>query len=369
MSKKKKAPLKSISFSIQEIDPMGQGVVKDQGKITFIAKTLPNETGKARLYKTKKGVSFAQLESLDVSSDERIEPECPHFAVCPGCHYLHTRYDKELEYKKQALGRLLRKLEIDSDKLDVVAAPQRLGYRNRIQLHYRHQYIGLIDGLTDEVIEIPECKIIRDELKPAMADLYVNKDWTKEHDGGGHCEIYLKDEKVSVQWDEDYAHGGFTQVNDEMNQELCHSVNEALMQEKAIAILDLFSGNGNLTNKYCYGRDVERVMVDFSTENTHKDFIRLDLFDDNCMRAFQAQCKQKNFDTIVLDPPRKGFPGLSKWVKKFKPKNLIYVSCNTATMARDLENLESKYTVERIVLMDLFPSTYHFETVAYLSFK
>lgn len=372
MNKKKQPSLKKIPFVIQELDPMGQGVAKDNGKITFIAKTLPGETGVARLYKTRKGVSFAQMEKLEVISNERIEPECPHYKNCPGCHYLHTDYEHEIAYKKQALEKLLRKLEIDSDKLRVVAAPQRLAYRNRMQLHYRHKYIGLIDSLNDEVMEIPECKLIREELMPAMAQLYADKSWSHENKGGGHCEIYLKDGEVNIEWNKPYAHGGFTQVNDAMNHVLCAAVNSYLAQNDVSTVLDLFAGDGNLTNKFAESKTVVRKMVDTYADtfvdNGHEDFIQIDLFDESALAAFQRICKQKEFDVIVLDPPRKGFPDLNRWVKKFKPKKLIYISCNTATMARDLENIEGKYTVDQVELMDLFPSTYHFETIAYLSF-
>ncbi len=369
MSKTPK-PLNSypkMPFVIESMDPLGQGVFKENGNIGFIAKTLPGETGTARLIKAKKGVKFARLESVDTPSPARIAAECPHFNECPGCHYLHTSYDNELAFKQQSLEHLLQKLAASSEVMEVIPATQRWAYRNRIQLHYRDNKIGLIDGLTDTIIEIPQCKILRAELKPELEKLY-NKEWTKTHKKEGHCELYVKDGAVSLQWNENYSHGGFTQVYDSMNERLCHEVGDFLQEHHPATLLDLFAGDGNLSNRYADKNQVRRVMVD-TNPNSHRDFISLDLFADGALKRFQARCKEKTFATLLLDPPRKGFPDINAWVKHFRPENMIYVSCNPATLARDLLSLKSSYRINKVLLMDLFPGTYHFETVVFLSFK
>ena len=209
---------------------------------------------------------------------------------------------------------------------------------------------------------------MRDELKPALEALYNTPTWQKEQGKEGHCELYLRDDTVSIEWNKSYSHGGFTQVFEAMNQRLCEEVSHELQQSKPETLLDLFSGDGNLTNKYAYISGAQRTMVD-ATPNPHKDFIALDLFDAGAFKKFQEQSKSKQFDTILLDPPRKGFSSLNLWVKHFKPKQLIYVSCNPATLARDLQNIESKYRIEKVQLLDLFPNTYHFETMVTLRFK
>ena len=96
------------------MDPLGQGVSKQAESITFIEKTLPGESGSARLRKLKKNVRFAQLESLEVTADNRTDADCEHFAQCPGCHYLHTDYLSELKYKQAALQRALGKIKFEA---------------------------------------------------------------------------------------------------------------------------------------------------------------------------------------------------------------------------------------------------------------
>lgn len=352
---------------------MGQGVAKIENKPCFIAKTLPGEEGVATLTKTSKGVMFARMGSLTATAENREKPACEHFGQCPGCHYLHTDYQSELAYKRQALQNHLNRIEAVVPDISVVPAKQRLGYRNRMQLHYRHKYIGMMDGVTNNVVEIPQCQAIDERLQAAFDELYENKSWAQEHEGQGHCELYATEKGVNVAWNQSYAQGGFSQVNDAMNLELKNSVVSQLQDDSVATLLDLFSGEGNLSDPIV-GNDsnIERVMVDYAPERIKQEnlsFIHLDLFSETALRTFKARSEHKTFDVILVDPPRKGFANLAQWVKAFKPKKLIYVSCNAATMVRDLQSLEGKYCIDQVSLIDLFPGTYHYETLATVTFN
>ncbi|MDN4502756.1 hypothetical protein QX776_10090 [Alteromonadaceae bacterium BrNp21-10] len=360
---------KTLSYHIEHMDPLGQGVAKQNSAVTFIGKTLPGETLTAQVVSSKKGVSFAQLKQVEEPALNRIPASCEHYDQCPGCHYLHTDYHSELGYKKQALAKLLAKLAVSEEDIQVIAAPKRDGYRNRIQLHYRGNSIGLVDGMTDKIVEIPHCQIIQQEIKPALTALYQDRSWSKGRSRQGHCELYLKNEVVNVEWNERYAHGGFTQVFAAMNEQLCARVTEYIQREAVESVLDLFAGDGNLTEDMCADGQVKRIMVDYSADNHRDNFFPLDLFAEDALKKFQSKCKDKHFDALIVDPPRKGFSALSQWVKKYKPKLLVYVSCNAATMARDLANLSTPFTMETVELLDLFPSTYHFETISFVRFK
>ncbi|CAA0078551.1 23S rRNA (uracil(1939)-C(5))-methyltransferase RlmD [BD1-7 clade bacterium] len=354
------------SFVIDEMDNLGQGVARVDGKITFIGKTLPGETVNARVVQRKKGVSFARLSSVDIAADNRVEPACPHFSECPACDYLHTDYTSELAYKHKALANYLRGL-VDSDVIDVIAAPQRLGYRNRVQLHYRHTHIGMVDGRRDQVLPIPECQILHPKLQAAFDDLYTHTDWAKERAVAGHCELYLQGDEVSIEWDKDYAHGGFTQVNSAMNTVLCDTVTDYLNSLPVSSVLDLFAGRGNLSEAAVAQRELVRQMVDY-TPHDSDDFIALDLYDEDALRVFGRKACQKQFDVMLVDPPRKGFGDINAWIQRTKPKHLVYVSCNAATLARDLRSIDRPYTIEKVAMLDLFPSTAHFESLVCLSF-
>lgn len=360
-----------IEFEIEHIDPLGQGVSKTGGNVTFIAGTLPGETGTASVYKRAKGVQFAQLQQLEKAASNRIEPACPHFAQCPGCQFLHTDYASELEYKKAALARHLGGLGIEADEITVVPAPRRLAYRNRVQLHYRHKYIGMLDTINNEVLPIPHCKIMREELEPAFAKLQKGE-WTQEHTGHGHCELYYRSGEVSVQWDQEYAHGGFSQVFDEMNSELQARVHAQFKALATKGLLDLFSGSGNLSEAYASEGGYRALIDSFavaSTRSRPENFYQMDLYAQQTLSNFTRQVDVSKFDTLLLDPPRRGFPNLDFWVKKLKPRYLIYVSCNPASLAWDLQNLSNRFRVKDVQLLDLFPATSHFETLIVLEIR
>lgn len=390
--KPRKAPEanRQIEFEIEHIDPLGQGVSKGGDKITFIAATLPGETGTARVYKSAKGVQFAQLESLNQSAENRVQPDCPHFSACQGCQFLHTDYASELAYKKATLIRYLAPLGVTDDDIEVVPAPRRDRYRNRLQLHYRHKYIGLLDTVSNQVLEIPQCRILRPELQDQFDQLYKG-DWSEEHSGHGHCEIYFRAGKVSVQWDGDYAHGGFSQVFEEMNEELLTRVQLLLENTGAETLLDLFSGAGNLSEPFA-SKGGERVLIDnhaqvnvesattigsAASDSGKSEFAtaertssqQMDLYAEETLSNFSRKMPDVAFEAFLLDPPRRGFGELNIWLKKFKPKHVVYVSCNPASLARDLRSLTSRFRFKSLQLLDLFPGTAHFETLVMLEIR
>lgn len=354
-----------LTFFIESMDALGQGVDKSNELITFIPKTLPEEAGTARVVKKRKGVQFAQLINLETTAENRIQPECIHFNECPGCDYLHTDYQSELIYKKAALEHALYGLPTDNINIETVAAEQRLHYRNRVQLHYRGQSLGLLDADNNKIIEIPRCQLAEPVLQEAIDDLYNNREWSKVLKNTGHCEVADIDGKAEVFWNKPYAFGGFTQVNTQMNLQLRERVKKAVLATKPQSIIDLFSGSGNLSDDIVSGTHIRRAMVDVS-ECSHPDFIALDLFADDALKHFQALNPLRKLDTLLIDPPRKGFPALAQWIKALKPQYLVYVSCNAATMARDIKNIEKFARIEQIQLLDMFPSSKHFETLLVL---
>jgi 23S rRNA (uracil1939-C5)-methyltransferase len=229
----------------------------------------------------------------------------------------------------------------------------------------------MLDTVSNEVLEVPQCKIMRQELQPVFAQLYQG-DWTQDHSGHGHCELYFRSGEVSVKWDEDYAHGGFSQVYEEMNQELQSRVQTLLEELEISSLLDLFSGTGNLSDAYAAAGG-SRVLIDSYIDSSGADrpdnFHQMDLYDDQTLSNFTRRIGGSGFDTMLIDPPRRGFPGLDSWVKKIKPRHVLYVSCNPASLVRDLRNLSTKLRFKSIQLLDLFPATSHFETHVLLEMR
>ena len=369
----------SNSYYIESLELQAQGVAKpseEHGKtITFIPKTLPGEVVRADVYQERKNTHRAKLIEVIEASDKRVAAGCPHYDSCPSCHYLHTSYQNELEFKKQALARQLQflysKKSYKTPSIDIIQSPNRSHYRNRVQLHYRHKYLGFIDSSKDQVLETPECQLIRPELQEAFDSLYRDKSWTREHSGSGHVELYWQDGEVKTHWNKDYAAGGFSQVNQAINNAMGDSILNILEKSNTQFLLDLFSGKGNLSNCYQQKSQCQRLMADISPYN-HPDYLQLNLFDDDAFERFTRRFGKPEVDCLLIDPPRAGFKQLEFWLKKLKPKKLIYISCNPQSLANDLRSLVqngSKFTVETIQLFDMFPGTYHFETLIDINFK
>ncbi len=359
-----------VPFKILRMDSLGQGVSKETDKITFIGKTLPGDAGDARIVAERKGVSFAKLESLKEVSPMRVKPVCPHFDVCPSCHYLHTPYENELAFKKESLEQLFKK--IPHPDIQVTPGVRRTHYRNRIQLHYdlAQKKMGMLDAKDQSIAPIPQCLIGRDAVLDKIKDYYFNGTWMRLAEGQpqkGHVEFYELNEEVQVSWNEPYSQGGFTQVFDEMNQILKTKLQDWANQYPAFELLDLFAGNGNLSDKLNYSK---RLCIDMYPKSRGEGFLSQDLYDEKAFFTVRKKVAGLGLNpgVIVLDPPRSGLKNLEQWLEEYRPAHVAYVSCDPHTMVRDLMPLQ-RYQITQLHLIDFFPSTFHFETMAFLERK
>ena len=360
-------------FRIEHIDPIGQGVSKEEGQITFIKKTLPEEAVSAEVYSQKKGVQFAKLTAVNTPSPFRQKPDCVHFNACNGCDFQHTSYEKELEFKHNALKRHL--IKFPAIDITVHGAKRRLGYRNRLQLHYdkSKKLLGLMNEQM-AIVPVPECLITDPSVAYELRALYAENSWLRlvqKEPVKGHIEIYSKEKgqghNVQTAVNKSYAHGGFTQVNPEMNETLKSWVQkkaEEVIPPKSV-IYDLFGGNGNLSAKF---RNTTIVVDKYRTTpiaHAHQRFFSIDLYDKAALKSLiglKAQGVPRP-DWIVFDPPRSGLKNISEFLNEFKPQGFIFIACEPSSFARDTLSVLNQYDLVSVDLFDLFPSTQHFETV------
>lgn len=377
-----------INFVIDHLDAFGQGVAKNNSKITFIPKTIPGEKGFAFIKKLKKGVIFAILKSLDnleVSSPLRIESTCPHYQNCSGCNFLHIDYAQEIKEKTKTLQFLLNQLWTKSSiqnkmpTIEVYPAPKRFKYRNRIQLHYNLEksVIGLIDPIENSINQIPHCLLPIEEIGKQLSKLYENNSWKTfvraSDQNTGHIEIYKQENSpISVSVNKPYAQQGFSQVNVEMNNSLQHMIKSKIESQANRSgntfIVDLFGGNGNLTKNLKNHKVivVDKFSKNFPNGSVNQIFINIDLYSKNALKSLKKQITNKTH-TLVLDPPRSGLKNLDFFAQEISPQYIYYVSCNPHTLTRDIGTILKDFRLEEIHLYDFFPGTFHFETVFILS--
>ena len=357
---------KLVSFSIDHLDPLGQGVSKLEEKVTFVNNTLPDEKGRAIIKKSSKGVLFASLAYLESTSKDRISTRCEYFNECGGCQYLHTSYEKELEFKKLALAKHIEKLCPDIP-ITVHPAKDRHHYRNRIQLHYKGNQIGFKKPFSQEILPINDCLLpnskVGAELKKVVAQFQISR--PLDHPKSGHVEIYELNDETHINWNKDYAFGGFTQVNKQMHESFQEFI-KIYIEKKNLTqktIWDLFGGDGNL-GAVCAPK--QHFVVDtvlHQNPKAHQEFLKLNLFDQQefqqCLNGMQCNSP----DIIILDPPRAGFKQVAEIIAQTKPEVFLAVSCHPSVLTRDFKPAYDNLKISEVHLFDFFPGTYHFETL------
>lgn len=356
-----------VPFKITSMDALGQGVSKETDKITFIPKTMIGDEGMAEILAERKGVAFGKAIEFNVKSSQRIESFCPHFNECPSCHFLHINYKDEISIKKDTFERLFRKFSIPS--LEILEASRRNGYRNRIQLHYdlAQKKLGMLDAKNSLIVPVSECSIGLPVIQDEISRLYHEERWLKEAPQSpkkGHVEIYWRNNEVKTSWNKPYAEGGFTQVFQEMNDQLRQNLQKWVEELKPTDLLDLFAGNGNLSQGMPYS---QRLCVDMYSQPPGDEFLSQDLYHKSALIHVKKELTKRHMkpQLMLVDPPRSGIKDLNLWLNEIQPQYLAYISCDPHTLARDLSSLKD-YSVLRAFLVDFFPSTFHFETMLFL---
>lgn len=372
-----------IDFQIEKLDLFGQGVCKKNGLIIFIPKTLPREKGVAKIIKKSKGVYWAHLLELSSLSPQRKESECPHFTQCQGCSYLHTSYENELNFKKQAFTFQLNRL--NKGQLQKTHGPsKRLEYRNRIQLHYnvKKKKIGYHinqGSLHQEILEVPNCLIPLPQIQTALKDIYQQKWWLLPELKSrpvGHLELSIEEKgQVNRTWNKPYASSGFEQVNREMNSQAKSLIAQWIEKishdySRKVDSIDLFGGNGNLSDHNLINSSIivdqySHLQDKIQKAKESQFFLDLNLYSKSALKEFQkkwTQLSQKKCDILFVDPPRSGFKNLLEFTQLITPQFIVSMSCHSSTFIRDMQTLQS-YHPREIHLFDFFPGTSHFEVL------
>jgi 23S rRNA (uracil1939-C5)-methyltransferase len=364
----KKNQQSKIPFKIEHLDPLGQGVSKITDKITFIPKTLPGEEGEAIVHSSKKGVQFAYVDKITSESAERIDASCMHFNDCLGCDYLHTPYEFEILHKENAIRKRFEKLVDEHFPFQIHKVKETTSYRNRIQLHYdkKRGSLGFVNTQKDVIVEVPKCQLPLPSISKKLKELYEGswKSMVQYEPDKGHIELYQQHDEVKININKPYADGGFTQVHDYMNKIMKSNLNKIVFRNRMNkSLIELFAGAGNLSNDLIFD---ERHLLDYYTQPKDKShFHHYDLYDKKTLKNFLKKSAMNSTQLLLLDPPRSGLKNLDEWVKEFSPAHILYVSCDSSTLIRDISKLD--YQIQEIHLFDMFPGSAHFETMVHLT--
>ena len=357
--------MRLVDLKIEDVAFGGKGVARDGGKAVFVPYTIESEIVSAEIVRAKKQFAEAELVEVKQSSPDRVAPECQYFGRCGGCAYQHISYEHQLAIKwrqvRDALQRI-GKLK-DIPMRPIIPSPKPYAYRNRITVHALDGVIGFFRRDSHRLIDIERCPISRDEVNCALAELREQK-----HVRDGHYTLRAGSEPRV-----------FSQVNDEVAEALRALVID-LVPPKQDLLIDAYCGAGffakALLDKFerVVGVDWDRFAIAAAKANaTEKEIYIAGEVEDVEAAFASGQMQSKALDaanaatTMIVDPPAAGLTeGARAAIANLAPETLIYVSCNPPTLARDLRELQHRFTISSITPLDMFPQTAEIEALAHL---
>ena len=392
-----------MQVHIDRMDHFGNGIGNINGKIIFVKGALPGETVDVTITKDKKSFMEGTINTIIYKSSKRVEPFCKYFGVCGGCSLCHLNYENTLEYKKERVKNILSKFDIP--KINVIKNENDLYYRNKIELKIVDGKLGFYEKSTHNLIEIKECKVTKKSINKSFefvknmklenANVTIRANYNDEV-----LIIIDSKEKPVILNPEDYkivgivlndkciygqdnfmekinnlfftvSYNSFFQVNNYINLELFNLIKENIVGK---TVLDLYSGVGTLS--IVASKVVDKVYSIEVTQNAVKNAL---------INAKINKCDNINFilgkvedkigfindkiDTIIVDPARAGLDKKTiEVINNICPQRIIYVSCDTQSLANNLVDL-ANYGIKRFYILDMFSYTYHIECFCILDRK
>ena len=360
--------LRTVDLKITDIAFGGKGVARKNGKAVFIPFTIEGELVSAKITREKKQFAEAEVVDLRQRSRYRVDPPCPYFGRCGGCAYQHIDYAHQLEIKTRQVRDVLKRI----GKLDdvpmrpIVPSPLPYAYRNRVTVHAANGVIGYFQRESNRLIDVEHCSIAMEEVNRELADL-------RSHDvPDGHYTLRARS-----------GPRVFSQTNDGVANALRDLIVQLMLSNQEL-LVDAFCGAGffakALIGKFqrIVGIDWDRFAIAAAKEDaTEKETYIAGNVEEELVGTVHRTARGRlgsiaptlNPDktALLVDPPAVGLSArLRKTIVDLAPATLIYVSCNPATLARDLAELHSRFKIESVTPLDMFPQTAEIEVVAQL---
>ena len=342
-----------VELDVHDVAFGGAGVGRLEGKVVFVPLTIDGERVQAKLIERRSGYDRAQLTKVLLPSTHRVGPVCPYFGRCGGCDYQHIAYDHQLELKRRQVIQLLERIGRITDVQVSPTSPcgRPYAFRNRITVHAMEGRIGFFEKNSRNVVDVEHCPIAVPAVNEELKELRE-----KGLRDGQHRTLRGLDVPRT-----------FTQTNEFIASAL---VDYVARQVTGDILVDAYCGSGFFGHALAHrfriviGLDWNEPAIAAAklTANPNEEYIC-----DDVSAAIASVLEEYEPQTIILDPPADGLKGSVTKALLTKPSNrLIYVSCNPATLARDLARLASRYRIIEIQPFDMFPQTAEIEAVAVL---
>ena len=364
--------LRIVDLKIEDVAFGGKGVGRENGKAVFVPFTIDGEMISAQITREKKQFAEAEVVDLQERSPHRVNPECPYFGRCGGCSYQHIDYEHQLAIKWRQVRDVLQRIGKFKDipMRPIIPSPISYAYRNRITVHAQDGMIGFFRRDSHRLIDIERCPISLDEVNQALTELRARAP------RDGHYTLR--------------AQSGprvFSQANDAVANALRDLIARLIPGDQEL-LIDAYCGAGffakRLLEKFerIIGIDWDKFAIAAAIENaTAKENYIVGDVDVELKRLLQIDGVEAAVSaairggiagdtpatTVIVDPPATGLTeNVRQALIDAAPATLIYVSCNPPTLARDLREMEQKFTIESVTPLDMFPQTAEIEVAVHL---
>ena len=394
-------------LKIERLDHHGRGIAHSDGKIVFVENALEGESVRVEFTKVTSKYIEARVVDYIEKSNKRTKSKCPIYEECGGCHLRHMSYEDTLSFKRKKLKEIMSKYAGVDSEIGIIESPEKRYYRNKVELKIKDSVVGFFKKGTHDIVEMDRCFNANEAINALLLNMNLfhlkNAEVTIKCNYNSELLIVIStDEKPDIEIEKlrekhkivgiilngktlfgtdnfielidtfffKESYNSFFQVNRSANKILFDIVKNSIDENDTV--LDLCCGVGTLgivastKAKEVFGIEiVENAIKDalINARMNKRDNIKFVLGD-----AFtKIEHVKKKINTIIIDPPRSGISEKGiKNILNVSPQKIIYIACDPITLARDLKILKSKYDIKSIMGLDMFPYTYHIESITIL---
>lgn len=365
------------------VSDTGSAVVQHpDGRRIFVAGAWPGERILVRIKELKSQYGIGTLVKVLTPSPSRIAPPCPYHGFsageCGGCAWMFMDYQEQLSAKQQRVEQAIRRIQADAPVLPILPSPDPLGYRIRAQLKTDGTALGFVANAQRQLVDVQDCLVLTPTNRATLRELRETlpnpawkpanrQDWTTLD-----IDESVSSESVSVN-----KRLPFQQANRAQNEAMQNWLAKHLASlSPASCVLELFAGSGNFTEVIARAGFSKITAVEVVPEAVSAlaerglagvTPVSCDLFDEASFADLMR--RQRDTEILVLDPPRDGLKcrtGL--FDKKNRLREVLYISCDLATLCRDLQEFHTfGFVLCEVQPVDLFPQTPHVEILVRLT--
>ena len=381
---------------LEKMGNFGAPLAKFEGEFIEVLNGIPGEKVRARIYRfyrKKKQITAGIVTEILEPSVDRVVAPCVYFGTCSGCQLQHVRYDKQLEFKRQRILGFLDDYDLIKNihVLPTIPSPDIWNYRNHARFTVRFQgQLGFSNRITRRFVRIDECKLMDGQINQVLIDLQDHVSETSNlsvrvgiNTKQKLIQPKLNNSEISIETGQKWyqetlldhnfrvASPSFFQVNTLQAEKMILLVSELLNLKPDEILVDAYAGVGVFAS--LLATKVRKVIAIEESQSAVDDYLQSDNPIDN-LEFLLGKTEnvlpliEEDIDSVILDPPRLGcHPNVINSILIKKPTKLAYVSCDPESLARDLNLLVTGgYKIKNIQPIDMFPQTYHVESITIL---